>query len=545
MTDIAELNNVAERRFSWLARQRGCQLSHEDQLEHVMKVRGRRPDFYARSPSGDFLAEVNSFMAQGPLDRRTNRVFSIGIDELLKPIQGVIDEAAPRLRAHADLPIARVIMLDDWCQFGREHVRRLRERVPKPLSESRVRVRVSNPNPPVEASGLALPVLALPEPEGAGDQEARYAAANAFVGLATGGVLARATRQAGFRWWWVNIPVGVLVSVAGSIIGAALTRAALWVMSRVVHRPLGSQARFFIRYVGSFGGAMTSFDLLADRLAGRALWPGSGRWSWVLGWPLVVFMLMVNAAEVQTRARLAVARQTLLSERAAIRNHTALDADLAHLAQRRFAFTFVYVDLDGFKQVNDLLGHDRGDEVLAAVGRALERLEVVAYHLHGDEFAMLLVGHDDDTLEREVRRAFDAIVTLGSTHVVARTRRCFTPRRKASAAWSHPTAASSGSGGPVDRLTARVDEFSTRLHTRTRDELATARAARCAERSPAGNVSRVSGFCCQRQASRRLTSTIRRSPCGNTRSPSDPFVGLSRAAPREAYSPRKYEARFL
>jgi diguanylate cyclase (GGDEF)-like protein len=51
------------------------------------------------------------------------------------------------------------------------------------------------------------------------------------------------------------------------------------------------------------------------------------------------------------------------------------------------------IDLDGFKQVNDTLGHLVGDEVLVRVSRLLEagvrRSDVVA-RLGGDEFAILL-----------------------------------------------------------------------------------------------------------------------------------------------------------
>ncbi len=53
-----------------------------------------------------------------------------------------------------------------------------------------------------------------------------------------------------------------------------------------------------------------------------------------------------------------------------------------------------YLDCDSFKSVNDTLGHDAGDAVLAAIGRILKRdtrtTDYVA-RLHGDEFAVLLV----------------------------------------------------------------------------------------------------------------------------------------------------------
>lgn len=70
-----------------------------------------------------------------------------------------------------------------------------------------------------------------------------------------------------------------------------------------------------------------------------------------------------------------------------------LDAELTRAARYGRAFTLAYVDLDNFKAVNDLEGHDVGDEVLRRIADALRsstRQTDVLGRLGGDEFAAVL-----------------------------------------------------------------------------------------------------------------------------------------------------------
>lgn len=72
---------------------------------------------------------------------------------------------------------------------------------------------------------------------------------------------------------------------------------------------------------------------------------------------------------------------------------TALDEAVALGGNGRDGFNLLYVDLDGFRSINDAFGYDHGDELLRAVARQLVACAgPVACHVAGDEFALIVAG---------------------------------------------------------------------------------------------------------------------------------------------------------
>lgn len=107
--------------------------------------------------------------------------------------------------------------------------------------------------------------------------------------------------------------------------------------------------------------------------------------------------LELRRAMNQVRSLALTDALTGLANRPAFRD--ALDRAIARLYRHGDPFTLLYLDLDGFKRINDVHGHAAGDEVLRHVAQTLAsslRREDVVARLGGDEFGALLVGAETD-----------------------------------------------------------------------------------------------------------------------------------------------------
>jgi diguanylate cyclase (GGDEF)-like protein len=94
---------------------------------------------------------------------------------------------------------------------------------------------------------------------------------------------------------------------------------------------------------------------------------------------------------------------------------STLEAETARARRRDERFSLIVIDLDGFKAINDEIGHPAGDAALKAVGVALRaglREEDICCRHGGDEFAVVAVGADEREAGELAVRLVDAVAEV-------------------------------------------------------------------------------------------------------------------------------------
>jgi diguanylate cyclase (GGDEF)-like protein/PAS domain S-box-containing protein len=161
----------------------------------------------------------------------------------------------------------------------------------------------------------------------------------------------------------------------------------------------------------------------ADRPIGTlALWRPAERGAWgdedleLVGMLASQFGITLTTAGLFERLRYQAERDALtgLYNRGAIMEH--LTNGLAIAAADGRPASLLYIDLDNFKAVNDVCGHQQGDEVLGELSRLLHDSASdadLAGRMGGDEFLLWLDGRDTAGAEAIAGGLIDGIREIG------------------------------------------------------------------------------------------------------------------------------------
>ena len=169
-------------------------------------------------------------------------------------------------------------------------------------------------------------------------------------------------------------------------------------------------------------GAFTLAGLLRGLLPANPWTQHLYQWTWLIEMLVWMRVLSLNIESVRRAAEQAEMEKQSLESMAhtdpltGLPNRRGLTAALAHAIRHRGpddALAVYLLDLDGFKAVNDSLGHDAGDELLIEIARRLResvRETDAVVRLGGDEFIVLL--RDIDSNERAQRIAGEIVCSI-------------------------------------------------------------------------------------------------------------------------------------
>jgi diguanylate cyclase (GGDEF)-like protein len=230
---------------------------------------------------------------------------------------------------------------------------------------------------------------------------------------------------------------GMIYSIDRFFSGMADWQRVLWCLLQIVFFGVidwltGYELSFAVFYLvpvavaAWYGGALTTYGIA---LVATGMWFGveyaadrAYSQQWILYWNstvrLVLFTvvaLLVRQLRTHVEAQQRLARTDHLTGLLNRAGFMELAEVLASSASRYdLSLVIGFIDLDGFKKVNDTLGHHHGDEVLKKVGATLKnsnRESDITARLGGDEFAVLLPNTDFDGARAYFGKLHDHLLT--------------------------------------------------------------------------------------------------------------------------------------
>lgn len=159
--------------------------------------------------------------------------------------------------------------------------------------------------------------------------------------------------------------------------------------------------------------AMTWF--IADSLSGQTYsYPVVRYWNAAVHLSFfVIVTLLLPALKAVEREKLTARTDDLTGMANRRLFFEVLQNELNRSQRYKRPFTIVYIDLDGFKAVNDRSGHQTGDKLLCAVAnraKSLLRATDIMARVGGDEFVILLPELDQDPAQIVVPKIQSALL---------------------------------------------------------------------------------------------------------------------------------------
>lgn len=231
--------------------------------------------------------------------------------------------------------------------------------------------------------------------------------------------------QGMMEWNWQLVLVSVVLAIAGSVAALLVARSALRQADNLM-AGLFVAAVVLLHFTG-----MSAMTVMRDAGAGMA---GSSGSDVALAAAIAVLSLITIGAGVMgylidSQGRSAAMERyrdlamsdglTGLPNRAHLNERLVHEIARAQELDTRLGLTII--DVDGFKEINDLRGHPVGDEVLRVLARRMSKLmyrdgSVFVARMGGDEF-MVLCRLDDDhalpSLLEDLRQNASRLIRLG------------------------------------------------------------------------------------------------------------------------------------
>jgi len=144
--------------------------------------------------------------------------------------------------------------------------------------------------------------------------------------------------------------------------------------------------------------------------------------SWNAFTRLSIFIMIAYAVSLQAQLRKALERETLRADTDRLTGllntgafRERVEQEILRSQRYKHPLSLAYIDLDNFKQVNDIQGHARGDKLLQQVSETIAnniRKIDIAGRIGGDEFTICLPETDGEKVCSVIDKLVKAMDTM-------------------------------------------------------------------------------------------------------------------------------------